>query len=438
MPFLSLTMIRRSVATALFLLPGLLLAETVTMKDGRVLHGRIVNQSSEEIRLQVGDRLLRIDKQDIQRIEYHDEAGPRKSEDSGERKQPAARKPVLKKQRPAHRPDQRKKAEDSGRRPPASEWYVQFFRIEGHRRSITEAAVQDFLNSYQLFGRFYSLTKWNPYAPGYQIEGTLQRGLWRYSVGLGLRSLDADQNMIRIEDNSLSISGDSGSFRPAVTFLSGQGEHRTISFRAERSLYRSIDSEIGLRLTAELQTENVTYRGHDILAHLDTVDGLTEEEVMDPTRYMSKDRRYGLDVVYYRPWQGGRLAFSAGILTGTATTDIKSDRATIETTLTPSASRIIGFTVYDGEFLGRYRGLAFSVEYFRPLFRRLEWGIRASRQRARYETLSRDGFASGMYMRENGLESGLVPMGLNLPTYMPEPRLFILASELWIGIRYRM
>lgn len=453
-PTILMGLFRRIIPLLILLTPLLARAETILLHDGRLIQGRILNQSRTHVQIRTATGTLLIDKNDIARIDYDDRAQRILDEKAREKKaQEKAREEAIKKEaaekearlkneeedrREKDSEAQRLKKEADSKHPERSAIDVALFRIDGRQRTISELVMSEFRNNFQAVGRFVENSKWNPHASGYQFEATMLRSLWTFQAGFAYRTIDADMNVNRIEDNSISIFAESGATRPGFSFFSGRGEQRMVFLSVERSLFRRPSYEIGMRLTAQMQRETIKQKGHDVLFIFDSTPARKEFELADLVQHTTTDRRARLDLRYHRSLLGGRIGFSAGAVSGGASIVLKGDRTTIRTVFSSTDYQVAGYTSYEGQFRGRYEGPAFELEYSRPILPTLEWVVRYDWQRARFRLTSTNGGVTGLSLQSSGLNLNLIPFGLGLPVFFPEGPQYMTVSELFIGVNYRL
>lgn len=453
-PTILMGLFRRFIPLLILMIPFLAQAETILLHDGRLVQGKILNQSRTHVQIQTATGTLLIDKNDIARIDYDDRAQRMLEEKAREKKaQEKAREEAIKKE--AAEKEARLKKEEEDRRenerkaqplkekadsnlPERNAIDVALFRVDGRQRTISELVMSEFRNNFQAVGRFVENSKWNPYASGYQLEATLSKNFWTFRAGLSYRTLDADMNVNRIEDNSISIFAESGTTRPGFSFFNGRGEQRMVFLSVERTLFYRPSYDIGMRLTAQIQRETIKQKGHDVLFIFDSTPPRQEFELAGLVQHTTADRRARLDLRYHRSFFGGRIGFSAGAVTGGASIVLKGDRTTIRTVFSSTDYQVAGFSSYEGQFRGRYEGPAFELEYSRPILPSLEWVVRYDWQRARFRLTSTNGGVTGLSLQSGGTNLNMIPFGLGLPVFFPEGPQYMTVSELFIGLNYRL
>lgn len=83
--FLHYMLNRRKLVLFVVLLPGLLVAEQIHLKDGSVVEGTILQQSRTSIQIRTIDGVKIISKDDIRRIDYGKEAKAEQQRKEAER-----------------------------------------------------------------------------------------------------------------------------------------------------------------------------------------------------------------------------------------------------------------------------------------------------------------------------------------------------------------
>ncbi|MCE9597003.1 MAG: hypothetical protein K8S54_03460 [Spirochaetia bacterium] len=210
----------RILCSALFLLwAGALMAENVYLRDGRVVSGRISNQTRTDITIETAQGTIKISKDQIRRIQY-DTQGDDKAKEEARKAEEARRLEEYKRQQEEQRrlQEERKRQEDAKRLESDKKNQDEAKRLADQKklddekkreeeRKRREAEASRVKQSgpfwYGAFVRSMVLPGWGQYYQGRKSSAFLNGGL---TLGLGIYSLYEEGHYRRNRNNYASTS----------------------------------------------------------------------------------------------------------------------------------------------------------------------------------------------------------------------------------------
>lgn len=373
MPFLRIRASAAVILPILFSLSAGLCAETLRMKDGRVLEGRIIAQTRTHVQLQTGTGTLLLPKTDIAQIIFRPAAPENRK---AEERSPEPIKPIKTVEdsvRESAEAEERRRAEEAHRqaalRLRRHELDAGLSLSGGSSRTVSERVYSDILRQRDRDGQYLQQVPWKAGAMGANLDVLYKYDSWRADAGIFYRSMGAGSNGSYAFSNKASLFSMQNPANASVGVSNWTGRARTEGFSVagEREFWRSERGGLGLRLGFIGWRENVRLSGAEVGS---TGDGLFPSD-------RTIDSRISLGEVTVR-WHrylqsGGEFTLGAGWQSGKSSTD---HYATMLPLVTTSHHYVV-----DVAYSARLQGPVIHMEYARPWLTswQLVVGVQANR-----------------------------------------------------------
>lgn len=427
------------IAALLLLLAGPAAAETVYMKNGTVLVGKVVTQSRTVVQLQTAGGPVVLSKDDILRIDYGQNVQQKPVEEDRRLQQQKAEEErrkaeELKKAEDLRRQEeerdrmQREKAEEALKRRGAS---ITLYLAGGQRRTASELLWSEVQRRTSSKGQFASGLPWRPSTWGPTLEGAAVRNAWRFDGGILYRRFHADSAWNTIRDDSLAVIGASPNSTPSWVpeGWSGSGSVAEVKAGLEREFLRSERNGLGIRLGALGSREQA--RIHDTVVAMKPSGGaLSISEVRVPGEIVmgSQTTTGQLDIRWYRyGLRGGQALFSLGWEQGRM-----HSRAT-STAVQWNSNNTPGGQDWNVRSRSDVKGPVFRADYSHALAGQWQYVVSLQARRWSFTAIDEGGLVTIIDSKGGG---GMPLTIFNmLPSVLPSHSVVATVVELSFGIR---